>query len=245
MSERIPSNYLNLFSLVPDPRKSEHLIRHDLFDMIFIAISACVSGVDDWEGICLWGESQKGWLQNFCTLANGIPSEWTFRRVFRLLDPNALQAAFTRWMQDVEKATGSVLAVDGKTLRRSFDRKDGKGAIHVVSAWLAQNRVVLAQKKVADKSNEITAIPELLSLLEIEGLVVTIDAMGCQKEIAEKIVEKKAEYVLAVKDNQKRLHADLQDTFAALLDSTDDLPCYRTHDRGHGREEIRRYFQTD
>lgn len=127
MSERVPSNCLILFSLVPDPRKSGHLIRRDLFDMIFIAIAARVSGVDDREGICLRGESQKNWLRKFCTLTNGIPSEWTFRRVFRLLDPNALQEAFTRWMRGIEKATGSVLAVDGKTLRRSFDRKDARG----------------------------------------------------------------------------------------------------------------------
>ena len=242
MLEHEQSRFMKLFSAVPDPRKSEHLVKHSLFDMIFIAISACVSGVDDWQTIVLWAKTQEEWLWNYCSLENGIPSWWTFRRVFRILDPDALQKAFIKWMQDVQKATGSVVAIDGKTVRRSLDSKDGKGAIHVVSAWLSANRVVLGQRKVDDKSNEITAIPELLALLNIEGLVVTIDAMGCQKEIVSAIVDKKADYVLAVKDNQPNLHEDIQAAFSALVESTNAEPGYSTHERGHGREETRQYF---
>ena len=242
MSEKKKLHFLQLFSDVPDPRSGEHLIKHQLFDMIFIAIAGCVSGVDDWQTIVLWAKTQEEWLRQYCTLENGIPSWWTFRRVFRILDPEALQQAFIRWMQDIQKATGSVLAIDGKTVRRSLDQKDGKGAIHVVSAWLSANRVVLGQRKVADKSNEITAIPELLALLDIEGLVVTIDAMGCQKDIVSAIVEKKADYVLAVKDNQPNLHADIQTAYSLLIDTTDAEPGYCTEERGHGREETRQYF---
>ncbi len=233
MSEHEQSRFMKLFSAVPDPRKSEHLVKHSLFDMIFIAISACVSGVDDWQTIVLWAKTQEEWLRNYCSLENGIPSWWTFRRVFRILDPDALQKAFIDWMQGIQKATGSVVAIDGKTVRRSLDSKDGKGAIHVVSAWLSANRVVLGQRKVDDKSNEITAIPELLALLNIEGLVVTIDAMGCQKEIVSAIVDKKADYVLAVKDNQPNLHEDIQAAFSALVESTNAEPGYSTHERGH------------
>jgi len=242
MSEKQQPRFLRLFSDVPDPRRGEHLIKHQLFDLIFIAIAGCVSGVDDWQTIVLWAQTQKGWLQKYCTLENGIPSWWTFRRVFRILDPEALQKAFVQWMRCIQKTTGSVVAIDGKTIRRSLDSKDGKGAIHVVSAWLSANRVVLGQRKVDDKSNEITAIPELLALLEIEGLVVTIDAMGCQKDIVSAIVEKKADYVLAVKDNQPNLHADIQSAFSLLIDAADAEPGYFTQERGHGREETRQYF---
>lgn len=234
--------FMRSFSLVPDPRTSEHLIRHHLFDMIFIAISACVSGVDDWQTIVLWAKTQEEWLRKYCRLENGIPSWWTFRRVFRILDPEALQGAFIEWMEGIHKATGSVLAIDGKSVRRSLDSKDGKGAIHVVSAWLSANRVVLGQRKVDDKSNEITAIPELLALLDIEGLVVTIDAMGCQKDIVSAIIDKKADYVLAVKENQPHLYADIQAALSSLVEATDAEPGYSTHERGHGREENRQYF---
>lgn len=237
-------NFMRVFSSIPDPRREGAQTKHSLFDMIFIAISACVSGVDDWQTVVLWAQSQESWLRKYCRLENGIPSWWTFRRVFRILDPDTLQGAFVRWMQGIQTVTGSVLAIDGKTVRRSFDKRDGKGAIHVVSAWLAENRVVLAQCKVNEKSNEITAIPELLSLLKIEGLVVTIDAMGCQREIAGKVLEKKADYVLAVKDNQPNLHEDVQNTFSALVDELDGLPQYSTHERGHGRKETRQYFLT-
>lgn len=242
MSDHIASSFLSQFSLIPDPRKSEHLVKHQLFDMIFIAISACVSGVDDWQTMVLWAKTQEEWLRRYCVLENGIPSWWTFRRIFRILDPDALQKAFIHWMRDIEKATGSVLAIDGKTIRRSLDNKDGKGAIHIVSAWLSANRVVLGQRKVDDKSNEITAIPELLALLDVKGLVVTIDAMGCQKDIVSAIVDKKADYVLAVKDNQPKLHEDIQAAFSSLIEETDAEPGYYTQERGHGREEIRQYF---
>lgn len=236
-------HFMQHFSLIPDPRKNVHLIEHQLFDIIFVAVAAVVSGADDWQTVALWAQSQETWLRRYCALENGIPSWFTFRRVFRLMDPKALQTAFASWMAEVQSATeNAVLAVDGKTIRRSFDRKDGKAPIHVVSAWLTENRVVLAQRKVDDKSNEITTIPELLALLDIQGMTVTIDAIGCQKDIAALVSDKGADFVLAVKDNQPRLYEDVKQAFSELEDDLAAYPGYRTQERGHGRVESREYF---
>ena len=168
------------FAAVPDPRV---VGRTDpkLFDILFIAASAFIAHCDDWEMVALWAREREAWLRRFCELPEGIPSHDTFNRVFARLDPLALHTAFAEWMRDIQEITaGDVVAIDGKTLRRSFDRApEGKGAIHMVSAWLGKNRMVLGQLKVEEKSNEITAIPELLKLLEIKGALITIDAMGC------------------------------------------------------------------
>jgi predicted transposase YbfD/YdcC len=178
-------------------------------------------------------------------MVEGCPgsSSSTLSRLMQRLNPEALHIAFTAWMRDIQELTaGDIIAIDGKTLRRSFDRAPaGKGAIHMVSAWLARNRVVLGQLKVEEKSNEITAIPELLRLLEVKGALVTIDAMGCQKEIAARIVEREADYLLAVKDNQPTLAEDVKRTFEETAE--EPLTCTATLEDGHGRVEMREYYQ--
>lgn len=230
------------FSSIPDPRVVGRT-GHKLFDILFISIAACIANCDNWEMVTLWAKEREEWLRRYCELPNGIPSHDTFSRVIALINPDALHAAFIAWMNEIQEITsGDVVALDGKTLRRSFDRtSDGKGASHMVSAWLAKNRVVLGQLKVEEKSNEITAIPELLRLLELKGALVTIDAMGCQKTIAETIIESGADYILAVKDNQPTLSDDVERTFREA--SPKLLLTFETRDEGHGRVEIRKYHQ--
>jgi predicted transposase YbfD/YdcC len=231
------------FGSLPDHRVIGRTA-HKLFDIIFIAVSACIANCDDWNMVVLWARQRESWLRRFCELPNGIPSHDTFSRFFARLDPVAFHDAFIGWMQEIQEITnGDIVAIDGKTIRRSFDRNpDGHGAIHMVSAWLTKNRLVLGQLKVEEKSNEITAIPELLKLLEIKGALVTIDAMGCQKEIASEIVKHGADYLLAVKDNQPTLAEDVKRTFEESV--KEQLIYTRTFDDGHGRIEIREYFQS-
>ena len=172
---------------------------------------AVICGADTWVEMAAYGRAKEEWLKQFLLLPKGIPSHDTFARVLARVKPEELQRCFLNWMQAVSDLThGEVVALDGKTLRRSFDRAAGKGAIHMVSAWATANRVVLGQQKVDEKSNEITAIPALLRLLEVEGCIVTIDAMGCQKEIARTIVEQGADYVLALKGNQGVMHDEVE-----------------------------------
>jgi predicted transposase YbfD/YdcC len=204
------------FEDMPDPR-CEYLCSHKLIDIIMIAICAVIAGSDTWEEIAEFGQDREPWLRGFLELPHGIPSHDTFGRVFALLDPKAFRACFRCWIEGVVEAThGQVIAVDGKTLRRSHNRSLGKEAIHIVSAWATANKLVLGQVKVNDKSNEITAIPELLSLLDIAGCIVTIDAMGCQRAIARQIIEAQADYVLAVKENQPTLHANILGVLGGL-----------------------------
>ena len=190
------------FASLEDPR-AEHLNDHKLMDIIIIAICAVICGAEGWTDVELFGNERLEWLRQFLELEHGIPSHDTFGRVFARLDPVQFEQGFLSWVASVFAATeGEVVAIDGKTARRSHDRSKGKEAIHLVSAWATANHLVLGQRKVEDKSNEITAIPELLQLLMLNGCIVTIDAMGCQTEIAEQIVEQGADYVLAVKGNQ-------------------------------------------
>jgi len=166
------------FSDLQDPRDKNK--RHQLLDIVIIAICAAICGADSWEDVELFGDAKHNWFKGFLKLPHGIPSHDTFGRVFALLDPEQFQAGFVEWIQAVEELTqGQIVAVDGKTLRRSHDRGNGIGAIHMVSAWASENGLVLGQRKVDDKSNEITAIPQLLDRLEIAGCIVTIDAIGC------------------------------------------------------------------
>jgi predicted transposase YbfD/YdcC len=204
------------FRDLKDPR-IDRTKRHLLLDIIVLSICAVVSGAEGWEDIAEYGRQKHVWLKTFLQLPHGIPSPDTIGRVFRRLKPEEFQRCFLSWAAALQEELGmKLVALDGKTARRSFDRASGKTALHLVSAWSAENHLVLGQQAVEGKSNEITAIPALLRLLELEGAIVTIDAMGCQKTIAEQIVEAGADYVLAVKDNQPTLHDAVHQHFLAL-----------------------------
>jgi predicted transposase YbfD/YdcC len=232
------------FSNLDDPRESNR--RHLLFDIVVIAICAAICGADSWVDVELFGKSKYQWLKQFLQLPHGIPSHDTFGRVFALLDAEQFQACFVEWVSAISDVfQGQVVAVDGKTLRRSHDKAIGKQAIQMVSAWAAENRLVLGQVKVDDQSNEITAIPELLALLEVSGCIVTIDAIGCQKKIARAIVNRNADYVLALKENQGHLHETFQDLFQ-YPDEMAAIECdhHKTVDKDHGRIEVRECWAT-
>ena len=227
------------FSGLTDPRDSNK--RHQLIDIIAIALCAVVCNADTWEEIEEFGQAKHEWFKTFLDLPHGIPSSDTFARVFASLDPVEFREAFLRWTEAVK----GQIAIDGKTVRHSYG--NDAPPIHMVSAWALENRMVLGQVKTNEKSNEITAIPELLQVLALEGRVVTIDAMGCQKAIAGKIAEKGADYVLGLKKNQGNLHADVELFFQDCLSSGfGDVPydyC-QTIDGNHGRIETRRYWAT-
>jgi len=227
------------FAKLDDPRRYNR--RHLLLDLVVIAICAVICGADDWEAVEEFGHSKYEWFKSFLELPHGIPSHHTFRRVFASLDAEQFQTCFIEWIKAVHKITkGQIIAIDGKKLRRSHDKTIGKQAIHMVSAWAEENRLVLGQRKVDDKSNEITAIPQLLDMLAIEGCIVTIDAMGCQREITSKIVDKGADYVLALKGNQGGLHQDVQELFS-YAEETEFVDCdyHKTVEKNHGRLETR------
>ena len=230
------------FAQLTDPR-SDHTKQHLLLDIIVIAFAAILCGADSWVEVEAFGEAKLAWFRRFLPLPNGIPSHDTFSDVFARLEPEEFRACFLSWVQAVMTVTdGQVVAIDGKTVRRSHDRRLGKSPIHMVSAWAQANRLVLGQVKVDEKSNEITAIPALLRLLDVTGCIVTIDAMGTQTAIAEQIVAQGADYVLAVKDNQERLAADVSATFIeAERIQFQHVPhdYAKTVDKGHGRIDIR------
>jgi predicted transposase YbfD/YdcC len=228
-------NPLKFFAELRDPRVERNR-EHLLEEVLLIAIAAVLSGAESWNDIADYGEAKLLWLKTFLTLPSGIPSHDTFNRVFAALDPDQLEKGFVAWVGCIAKLTaGEVVAIDGKALCGT--RVPGtKAIVHMVSAWAEGNGLVLAQRKVAEKSNEITAIPKLLDALALSGTVVTIDAMGCQRAIAAKIVEKQADYILAVKDNQGSLLDGIKDSFQMLaVDAVEEeIDC------GHGRVESRR-----
>ncbi len=230
------------FSDLTDPRV-ERTKLHQLVDILVIAICAVIAGADNWEDVEAFGKAKQEWFQTFLELPNGIPSHDTFTRVFARLDPEQFQTCFVRWIAAVsQRIGGQVIAIDGKVLRRSHDHGIGQAAIDMVSAWAAANRLVLGQVKVTEKSNEITAIPRLLEALEISGCIVTIDAMGCQTDIAQAISDRDADYVLALKDNQGQLYEDVQLLFNDLENSQYRAYAFdhvKTVEKGHGRIEIR------
>ena len=226
------------FQGLTDPR-IERAKRHNLLDIVALTICAVICGADNWVEIAEFGQAKADWLRGFLALPNGIPSHDTLGRVFSRLDPEQFQAGFLDWVRSISELTqGEVVAIDGKTLRGSGDRGSGRRPLHLVSAWATANRLTLGQVKTAAKSNEITAIPQLLELLDLRGCLVTIDAMGCQKAIARQIVVGEADYLLAVKSNQGQLYANLQDAFRCA-EEWDPLGRCREVSKGHGRLEVR------
>lgn len=242
MSDRPIGALEEHFARLTDPRVTRTR-DHKLLDIVAIAICAVICGADGWTDVEDFGQAKEAWLRTWLELPSGIPSHDTFGRVFARLNPEEFQAGFLAWVQAASQVTqGQVIAVDGKTVRRSHDRRLGKNAIHMVSAWASANHVVLGQRKVDEKSNEITAIPELLRLLEIRGCLVTIDAMGCQTDIARQIVGQGGDYLLALKGNQEHLSEDVQ----SLFEWAENLEFqglvhdqHQTVNKGHGRLEKR------
>jgi predicted transposase YbfD/YdcC len=244
MEEKLTADsIISYFERVPDPRVARTRA-HPLVNILVIALLAVLCGADSFVAIELFGKSKKEFLEKLLDLSGGIPSHDTFGRVLAALDAEALQEAFRQWIASlVESTKGEVIAIDGKTLRRSFRDAGDKAFVHMVSAWATHNRVVLGQVKTEEKSNEITAIPRLLELLHIKGAVITIDAMGCQREIADKVVGGAADYMLAVKDNQPTLRAEVEAIFASASPRSsvlDAMDYAETHSKGHGRIETRR-----
>ena len=230
---------------VEDPR-IDRTKRHQLIDVITIAICAVICGADSWVAIETYGHAKQEWLKRFLELSNGIPSHDTFARIFSLIDPQNFQECFVSWMKSVaHKTDGEVIAIDGKSLKNSYDKKFGNRAINMVSAWSASNKLVLGQIKVDKKSNEITAIPELIKVLDIAGCIVTIDAIGCQKEIVNLISQKDGDYIIALKKNQKNLYESVELLFKEAISKRnkgENASDYSTRELGHGREEIRNYL---
>jgi len=232
------------FSDVEDPRSDNK--RHLLLDIIIISICAAICGADTWTDVELFGQAKERWFRTFLELPHGIPSHDTFSRVFALIDAEQFQQSFRNWIAAVEGRTkGEIIALDGKQLRRSHDKAEGQKAIYMVSAWASENSMVLGQRKVDDRSNEITAVPQLLEMLEVAGCIVTTDAMHCQVETAKKVIENDADYVFVVKDNQPRLLEAIQ----GLFDDPDEMRWVdtdydRTTDGNHGRIETRQCWTT-
>lgn len=239
---------LKHFETLDDPRV-DRTKRYPLIEIVFLIISATVSGCEGWKSIRDFGVMKLDWLKKYLPYENGIPVDDTIARVMRKLNTKEFENCFMGWMQSIATATeGDVIAIDGKTLRRSYDKASDKSAIHMVSAWSSANGVVLGQEKTAAKSNEITAIPELLNSLAIKGCIVSIDAMGCQKEIAKQIVDKKADYLLALKGNQGHLHDDVKSFFSIAKENefkNIEHDFYEENDAGHGRVERRRAYAID
>jgi predicted transposase YbfD/YdcC len=230
------------FSEMEDPRL-ERSIQHKLIDIITIAICAVICGADTWVDIETYGLAKEEWFKQFLELANGIPSHDTFARVFARLDPEQFQQSFLSWIKSISNVTqGEVIAIDGKTLRHSYDNAQEKNAISMVSAWATTNRLVLGQVKVDEKSNEIKAIPELLKVLSLRGCIVTIDAIGCQKEIVKLIAGQEADYVITLKKNQGSLYKRVESLFSEALRSKYQgftHNSFRRSQESHGREETR------
>lgn len=247
MSNKLSVQIKHHFAGLTDPRRRK--VTHPFINIVTIAVCAVIAGADDFVTIAAWGRQKRGWLARFLDMANGVPSHDRFNAVFKAIKPAEFEKCLLSWITSLHEVTaGQLVAIDGKTLRPSFDKADAKSAIHMVSAWATANRISLGQVIVDQKSNEITAIPKLLELLDVSGCLVTIDAMGCQAEIADKIVAGKADYVLAVKGNQPTLHDGIVEFF---LDQMEDdfarvkVSRHETKEHGHGRDEHRTYLVCD
>jgi predicted transposase YbfD/YdcC len=230
------------FSDLTDPRSGAN-VRHKFIDIVVIAILATLANADGWSDMAEFGKAKEAWLRQYLELPNGIPSHDTFRRLFILLDPQAFQQCFMNWVNAIHALTkGQVVAFDGKCLRGTQDSHAGKPAIYMVSAWAAADHMVLGQRKVDEKSNEITVIPELLALLDVTGCIVSVDALNCQKKTARQIVKQGGDYLLAVKDNQRHMREDVQNLFAWAADGKFAEMVHDQHTtigKGHGRVETR------
>ena len=238
---------LEHFSVMPDPRRINHgRLKHELIDIIIIAIVATICGADNWVDIEKFGQAKEDWFKQFLKLENGIPSHDTFGRVFSILNPEFFEKCFREWIDKIkQEMNGEVIALDGKSVRRSH--KKGQKPLHIVNALATTSGIILGQRKVDSKTNEITVIPELLDSLFLKGCIVTTDAMGTQGWIAQKIIENKGDYVLSLKSNQGRLHRDVQKIFDRE-NTTDILKSsyyHKTTEHSHGRDEIRECFVTD
>lgn len=249
MAEQPLGSISEHFGQLEDPRIERNKL-HPLLNIIVIAICAVICGAENWVDVEMYGNLKKEWLEKYLDLSNGIPSHDTFGRVFRRLKGEAFQACFLAWVKAVNRITGGqVIAIDGKELWRSMDETLGKRAIHMVSAWASENRLVLAQQKVDEKSNEITAIPVLLEMLEIAGCIITIDAIGCQTDIARQITDQQGDYVLAVKENQGHLFEDIEHLCQLYLQHEQPMFYFndyaKTVDKDHDRIEIRECWTLD
>lgn len=246
MTQKQAGSISKHFSSMNDPRRENS--RHNLIDVITISICAIISGASGFFQIQEFGEAKYDWFKEFLELPHGIPSHDTFGRIFARLDPNELREAFIDWVAAINTLiAGEVIPIDGKTIRHSFDNDAGKSAIHMVSAWASSSGIVLGQIKTDEKSNEITAIPELIKSLEIEGCIISTDAMGCQKKIAETIIDKKGDYVFGLKGNHGTMANDVELFFQDYLKnniSGFNIDTSETIEKDHGRLEIRRYWTT-
>jgi predicted transposase YbfD/YdcC len=239
-------SFFEHFMIIYDPRQ-DGKVRHKLIDVLFIAVAASICYCNEWLDIEDWAIENEDWLKQYIELPNGIPSWFTIERVFDVIDPKQFELCFVEWMREVTRMKeGTIVAIDGKTMRGTGDKESGKKAVHIVSAWCSENKLVLGQVKTDEKSNEITAIPELLDMLFIKGAIVTIDAMGCQKDITTKIVEDaKADYVLSLKENHPLLYEEVETYFKDAGQSSysdKKIGHSRTMEKGHGRIEERLYY---
>jgi len=234
--------FIEYFKDLEDPRQAKKLI-YPFDEILFLVLCGVLCGANGWMEISVFGQQKLQFLKRFFPFADATPSHDQLGYIFSRLDSEQFQSCFISWVSSLQKSSEGVIAVDGKTLRRSFDKGGEKGAIHMVSAWCCAQNLVLGQVQVNDKSNEITAIPKLLELLEIEGAIITIDAMGCQRDIAQNIIDKQADYIFSLKGNQGTLHKDIEDFFNDHKKRNTDVITKGYHDklkRKHGRIELRR-----
>lgn len=247
-----PKTLIECFEGLPDPRM-DRTRRHKLIDILVIGLCSLLTGGQGFSDMAIFGRAKREWLKTFLELPNGIPSHDTFNRVFSAIEPHAFLDVFVQWVQGIcPNLDDEIVAIDGKALRHALN--EGDSIPYIVSAWASENGLVLGQVKVDDKSNEITAIPELLRVLELKGCIVTLDAMGCQKEIAANIIEKHADYVLALKGNHANVHDEVRAFFedavppcateCADTAARDKMDFFQTIEKGHGRIETRRYWQS-
>lgn len=246
INKKYKGSFFKHFMIIFDPRQ-DGKVHHKLIDILFIAITATLCGFSEWDDMETWAEHKEPWLRKYLELPNGIPSYSTIRRVFDFIDPKQFERCFSEWMKEVtELSKGTVVAIDGKTMRGTADKVRDKKAIHIVNAWCSENKMVLGQVKTDDKSNEITAVPELLDMLFIKGCIVTVDALNTQKDTVKKIVkEKKADYVVALKENHAILHNEVKEYFLEEEETefkNEKIESYRTIEKGHGRLEERIYY---